>query len=232
MASVLEGRTVYSFKREPYSSHTLLLDAIDGPGKGRRVLDLGCAGGYISEALAARGFSVTGVDLPGAEHSPDIEFIAANLDEGLPALVGRFDYIVCADILEHLRDPQQLLEAARQRLAPGGRLVASLPNSGHAWFRWQVLRGRFPQEDRGLFDRTHVRFYVYDGWIDLLRRSGFTVEREAASGVPVGMQFPRWRGTAPVRAAEWMSFQSARVWKRMFAFQFIVRARPERQDSD
>jgi SAM-dependent methyltransferase len=227
MPTVLEERTLYTFKPEPYSSHSLLLGAIDGTGDGRRVLDLGCAGGYLSEALAARGFSVVGVDLPGTAHTGNIEFIAADLDSGLPALSGRFDLILCADILEHLRDPERMLRNARALLTPGGRLLASLPNSGHAYFRWQVLRGRFPQEDRGLFDRTHVRFYTYDGWVDLLRKSGFAVEAEWASGVPIGLKFPDLQGTAPVRLAEWLSFQSARIWKRMFAFQFVIRARAE-----
>jgi len=88
-----------------------------------------------------------------------------------------------------------------------------------------VLRGRFPQEDRGLFDRTHVRFYTYDGWMALLRQAGFTVEKEWASGVPVGLRFPKRQGTVPVRAAERLSYVSANLWKRMFAFQFVVRAR-------
>jgi SAM-dependent methyltransferase len=227
MPPVLEERATYTLKPEPYSSHSLLLGAIEGAGEGRRALDLGCAGGYLSEALAARGFSVVGVDLPGTPHPAQIEFIPADLDRGLPAVGGPFDLILCADILEHLRDPLRLLNQARPMLAPHGRLLASLPNSGHAYFRWQVLRGRFPQEDRGLFDRTHVRFYTYDGWMALFREAGFAVEREWASGVPVGLQFPGWQGTLPVRAAEWLSFRSAQTWKRMFAFQFIVRAKAE-----
>lgn len=230
MASVLEGRTVYSFKSEPYSSHSLLLGAIDARGEGKRVLDVGCAGGYISEALTARGYTVIGIDLPGTPHSPAIEFIPANLDYGLPPLRGTFHYIICADILEHVRDPLRVLTEVRERLTPGGRLVASLPNSGNAWFRWQVLLGRFPQDDSGLFDRTHIRFYTYDGWIALLKQAGFVVELERSSGVPVGLKFPQWQGTLPVRAAEWTSFQLARLWKRMFAFQFVIRALTEAGD--
>jgi hypothetical protein len=48
--------------------------------------------------------------------------------------------------------------------------------------------------------------------------------------VPLGLAFPRWDGTAALRAMERLSFESARLWKKMFAYQFIVRARAERTE--
>ena len=86
---------------------------------------------------------------------------------GLPELPpASFDYFFCADILEHLRDPARLLHQLRTALYPGGLLIASLPNSGNVYFRLNILAGRFPQDDKGLFDRTHVRFYMWSGWKD------------------------------------------------------------------
>jgi hypothetical protein len=108
--------------------------------------------------------------------------------------------------------------------------VGSLPNSGHYYFRWNVLMGRFPQHQRGLFDSTHLHFYTWDGWNALLRRAGFTVETVRASGVPVGLAFPRWETTPAVRLLEWLSFQAARAWKTLCAYQFIVRAREEQTE--
>jgi SAM-dependent methyltransferase len=197
-------------------------------GRGRRVLDVGCAGGYLSEILVQRGFSVTGIDLPGTPHSSQIHFVAADLHRGLPLLDGRFDYIICADVLEHVREPVRLLEECEERLAPGATLIGSLPNSGHVWFRWNVLRGNFPQDDRGLFDSTHLHFYTWEGWLEIFRRAGLRMETVCSSGVPVALAFPRWDGTAQVRAMERLSFEAARIWKEMFAYQFIVRARGER----
>jgi SAM-dependent methyltransferase len=191
------------------------------------VLDVGCAAGYLSEILAARGFTVTGVDRPNSPHPPNLEFVGADLDSGLPPLTGRFDYIICADVLEHLRAPLDLLEECRSLMAPGATLMGSLPNSAHAWFRWNVLRGRFPRHDRGLFDRTHLHFYTWDGWIELFQLAGLRIEAVHPSGVPVGLALPRWDGTAAVRAMERLSFESARAWKEMFAYQFIIRARVE-----
>ncbi len=215
----------YSFKEGPYSSHSHLLAEFPPDGRGQRVLDVGCAGGYLSEVLAARGFTVTAIDRRGIEAPAGTEFLEADLDEGLPPLSGVFDYIICADVLEHLRDPLGMLRECRSRLVPGGVLVLSLPNSGHLYFRLNVLLGRFPQHDRGLFDRTHLHFFTWDGWVELLARAGFTVERWAPSAVPAGLALPQWDGTLAVRAIERLSYVAARVWKRLFAYQFVVRAR-------
>lgn len=217
----------YQFKARPHSSHVLLLSELPQSGAGRRVLDVGCADGYLSEILAARGFGVTGVDLPGTSHGDSFQFVAGDLDAGLPPLDGVFDFILCADVLEHLRDPLGMLRECRRRLAPGGVLLSSLPNSGHAYFRWNVLMGRFPRHDKGLFDRTHLQFYMWDGWRDLLARAGFQIERVQVSGVPVGLALPRWDGSPAVAFLEWLSFRLACLRKTLFAYQFIVRARAE-----
>ena len=150
MAATAEGTSRYQFKAAPYSSHKLLLTEFPERGEGRRVLDVGCAIGYLSEILAQRGFAVTSIDWPNSPHPPTVEFAGADLDNGLPPLRGQFEYIICADVLEHLRAPVELLKECRARLAPGGMLVGSLPNSGHFYFRWNVLMGRFPQHQVNL----------------------------------------------------------------------------------
>lgn len=221
LAPPMEPATRYPFKASPYSSHALLLAELPARGEGRRVLDIGCGYGHLGEILAGRGYRVTGVDMPGIEHSPSIEYIPADLDRGLPNTDGAFDFILCADVLEHLRDPLGMLRECGRRLGRGGALIGSLPNSGHAYFRLQVLLGRFPQHDRGLFDRTHLRFYTWQGWVELFNRAGFRIETVRCAGVPIREALP---GLPLVGAFEWLSFASARAWKKMFAYQFIVRA--------
>ena len=220
----------YRFNPGPYSSHRLILGVLPAEGAGRTLLDVGCSDGYLGEILARRGYSVTGIDLPRRNRGAfpqAVRLVEADLDAGLPDLRRKFDYVVCADVLEHLRDPLQLLDQLRHHLEDGGRLVASLPNSGHAYFRWNVLLGRFPQLDRGLFDRTHLHFFTWSGWAELFHAAGFAVEGLRSSGVPIGLALPRWNGTLPVRILERLSYETARRWKTMFAYQFIVTARPE-----
>lgn len=220
----------YSLKQSPYSSHSLLVGSLPAQGAGRTVLDLGCADGYLAAILAARGYRVTGIERPdgtGKAFPSEVTLIHADLDGGLPTLEGRFDYVLCADILEHLRDPRRLLEQIRGVLAPGGLLVASLPNSGNLYFRLNVLAGRFPRHDRGLFDRTHLHFCMWANWVELLASAGYSLHHCRPTGIPVSLALPRFADSLWIRAAERVSYEMARLWKTMFAYQFVVTARPE-----
>jgi SAM-dependent methyltransferase len=231
MAPSAVARDGYTYKASPYSSHTLLVDALPAEGRGRRVLDIGCAAGYLAEILAGRGYEVVGIERPGAhgDSFPDnVTLVEADLDSGLPPLPGNFSYVICGDIIEHLRDPAKLLAQIAAILEPDGRLVASLPNSGNLYFRLTVLAGRFPQDDKGLFDRTHLHFYMWKGWSDLFESAQFLIDERKVTGIPVGLALPKWDETARVRVLEWLAFTAARLWPTLFAYQFVVTARRRR----
>jgi SAM-dependent methyltransferase len=217
----------YTYKSSPYSSHAMLLHSLPEEGRGSRVLDAGCASGYLAGLLADRGYRVTGIERAGGSGDrfpTNVELIEADLDRGLPPLPGKFSYVICGDILEHLRDPSALLRQIASVLAPEGRLIASLPNSGNLYFRMVVLSGRFPQEDKGLFDRTHVRFYVWSGWRGLLAENGFQIAERQVTGIPVGLALARWEGSLAVRMLEAVTYWAARIWPTLFAYQFVVTA--------
>ena len=219
---------VYQLKSSPYSSHSLILKALPTEGLGRRVLDAGCSDGYLARLLVDRGYQVTGVERPGGYAKPfpeNVALVEADLELPLPPIPGKFPFVLCADVLEHLRDPLALLAQLRELLEPGGRLILSLPNSGNIYFRLVVLSGRFPAEDKGLFDRTHLHFYTWDGWKDLLARARFEVEAVVPTGIPVGLQFPSFEGTWPLRAMERISYDLARMRRQLFGYQFVVVAR-------
>ena len=221
------GLLPYTLKESPYSSHSLLLRRVPAEGEGRTVLDVGCGEGYLGRILSARGYTVPGVERAGCPAPPGVELIYADLEQGVPSLGRKFDYILCADVLEHLRSPARLLQQLAEVLAPGGELIASLPNSGNVYFRLNVLFGRFPQEDRGLFDRTHLRFYMWEGWQELFRSAGFSITGVEPTAIPIGLTVPpSYENSAPVRLAESACHGLARIRKTLFAYQFVVTARP------
>jgi len=218
----------YAYKASPYSSHTLLVNSLPLEGRGKRVLDIGCASGYLADILAGRGYEVVGIEKPGGcgDSFPDrVELVEGDVDDGLPPLQGKFSYVICGDVLEHLRDPAGLLRQAAAILEPDGLLIGSLPNSGNLYFRLTILAGRFPQDDKGLFDRTHLHFYIWKGWSDLFDAAELAIESRKVTGIPVGLALPEWDGTAAVRALETIAYAFARIWPSLFAYQFVVTAR-------
>jgi SAM-dependent methyltransferase len=228
----VSGATPYTFKPEPRSSHSRMLACVPANGAGKRALDIGGGEGYLSAELDRRGFDAVCVAAPGTAAAglpASIRMIEADLDFDLPAFERPFDYIICGDVLEHLRRPRHALDWIVRSLAPEGTLIASLPNGTHAYVRLQILLGRFPKDDRGLFDRTHLHFFPWKGWVDLFEASGLTIADVWPTPVPFGLALERWRGTPPVRALEQLSYAMAVSWKSLLAYQFVVRATRRRR---
>jgi SAM-dependent methyltransferase len=219
---------VYTFKVSPYSSHSLLLRAFPAEGKGRTVLDVGCGNGYLAALLAERGYVVTGIERSGGWSAPfpdSVRLIEADLEEGLPSIETTFDYVLCADILEHLRRPEAMLRRLKDVTRPGGILISSLPNSGNIYFRLNILAGRFPQHDKGLFDRTHIRFYTWTGWQTLFKESGWQIRTVEPTAIPVGLAMPpEWESSPVALGSESLCYGLAKMRKTLFAYQFIVTA--------
>lgn len=177
----------YEAKPSEGSSHTKLLDWLDGAAPGR-VLDVGCSDGYIAGALRDRGHHVTGVDLvahEGVKERVD-EFFEADLDHGLPPEVaGPFDVIIAADVLEHLRSPDAMLEQIRTLSSPGTRVLISVPNFGHWYPRTRVAVGKFDYDRRGILDNDHVRFFTKKSLERLIDAAGYRIVRADGTGLPV-----------------------------------------------
>ncbi len=152
---------------------------------GSRVLELGCATGYLSRYLKEeRGCRVVGVELDEAAaeraraHCERV--VVGDLDQlDLAALLdeGAFDVILAGDVLEHLKSPGRVLASARRLLAPGGRFVATIPNVAHGDLRLALLAGRFTYQRLGLLDETHLRFFTHAGVLALFEEAGYAVHR-------------------------------------------------------
>jgi 2-polyprenyl-3-methyl-5-hydroxy-6-metoxy-1,4-benzoquinol methylase len=88
-----------------------------------------------------------------------------------------FDCIVFNDVLEHVVDPWSMLDRAKERLAPGGRIVASIPNVRHyIVVRNLALRGRWDYADWGVLDRTHLRFFTRASIEELFETADMAIE--------------------------------------------------------
>jgi methionine biosynthesis protein MetW len=202
------------------AAHRLVLEAVP---RGARVLDVGCATGYLAAELAARGSAVVGVEADpaaAAEAASACESVvtgdveSADCQAALAALAP-FDAIVCADVLEHLRDPWAALGLLAPLLRHDGRAVLSVPNIGHWTARRALLRGRFPYAAHGLFDRTHLRFFTRASAHELAAAAGLRVHAERFAPAPLPLQ-------AHVSALRRLEEPAARAWPELFALQVVL----------
>ncbi|KQR16697.1 hypothetical protein ASF78_04895 [Cellulomonas sp. Leaf334] len=206
------------------TSHGLLLSLV---GADRRVLDLGCATGYLAEALGANGCTVSGVEyVPEAAEKarPFLEkLVVADLNDfDLVAEfgAGTFDVLVFGDVLEHLLDPVSVLRSAVPLLAPGGSVVISIPNVAHGSLRLALLQGRWRYTDTGLLDRTHIRFFTRRSLLELLASAGLApVDVRRTTADPLGVEVQIDAAELPAGVVEWLAGQPDAD-----TYQFVVRA--------
>ena len=176
---------LHIYDREIDSSERTSLSVLTSHiAPGARVLDLGCGSGAIGRYLAQRdGAGTTVID--GLTISADEARLAsphyrrvevadldnARLSDLFPAQ--GYDAIVCADVLEHIRQSPRVLAECRQLLAPQGRLLLSIPNAGYAGLVAELMAGEFRYRQEGLLDETHVRFFTRRTLMRFLREHGW-----------------------------------------------------------
>jgi 2-polyprenyl-3-methyl-5-hydroxy-6-metoxy-1,4-benzoquinol methylase len=154
---------------------------VDAPG--RRFLDVGCGSGALGAALKAAGAAgVAGIESdPGAaaraRKALDV-LVEGDLTEvALPFAPQEFDYLIFADVLEHLLDPDRALDRMLPLLKEDGRVVVSVPNMRFYLVLLRLALNRWSYTDSGVRDRTHVRIFTRTTLERMLATHGLTVER-------------------------------------------------------
>jgi SAM-dependent methyltransferase len=221
----------YDLKNDEESSHGVVQSWLADSAP-LRVLDLGCSDGALAARLRKLGHDVTGVDQEALEGVLDRvdRFVPGDLEDGVPTEAGDgYDVVVLADVLEHVRRPEVLLREACSRVAPGGWVVASVPNAVHWYPRVRMLLGRFDYDRRGILDSGHLRFFTRRSFERLARRCGCSVVTVQAVGLPLEVLdrggttvSQRW----PLRLAAAVDSRAARAWPNLFAYQYVFRLEP------
>jgi glycosyltransferase involved in cell wall biosynthesis len=180
-----EGNPHYQAKLDFESPHTLALARVR---PGSEVADIGCAAGYIGQALKDKRCRITGVDLYPLTDDPGLErFIQCNLDEsGFPLDAGSFDYVLMLDVIEHLRSPERFLDSLRSSRVGDTevKLIVSTANIGFFATRLGLLFGWFNYGPRGILDLTHTRLFTFATVRKLFEQSGYRIEEVRGVAAP------------------------------------------------
>ncbi len=123
------------------------------PLAGSKVLDVGCGAGILSEAMAAAGAQVTGIDLAEAalkvakthaqEHGADVDYQLSSVEQFAEQHAGEFDAVTCLEMLEHVPDPASAISAAQRCLRSGGHLFLSTINRTPAAFGQAIVGAEY-----------------------------------------------------------------------------------------
>lgn len=197
---------------------------------GRRILDVGCGGGALGSALKAAGAAwVAGVE----KHPAAAEEARGKLDlllEGdlatvpLPFSPGEFDYVVFADVLEHVPDPEAVVRRYLPFLAPAGRVVVSVPNMRFYLVLLRLAADRWAYVDSGVRDRTHLRIFTRRSLEAMLGGLGLSVERLARN-------YRLFEDQSQIGRAGALATRFVRtavapwLFPELFAFQYVAVAR-------
>jgi 2-polyprenyl-3-methyl-5-hydroxy-6-metoxy-1,4-benzoquinol methylase len=180
----------YPVRKNQFSSHHWLKSL---SGSGHQILDIGCGEGELAQELAEQN-EVVGVDILSTPRNRGAlkDYVQIDLENGSLAdnekLYGsKFDRILLPDVLEHLRNPERVLSDCQELLAPDGRILVSLPNVANITVRFSLLFGRWSYSDRGILDKTHVRFYTRKSGKRLIEGCGYRVVQTRTSIMPITM---------------------------------------------
>lgn len=120
---------------------------------GKKIIDIGCGGGLVSEGMARRGATVTGIDLGEAplnvarlhaqKEGIDVEYLNIPAEQIAAQRAGQYDAVTCLEMLEHVPDPASVIAACAQLLKPGGQVFFSTINRNPKAFMFAIVGAEY-----------------------------------------------------------------------------------------
>ncbi len=194
------------------NSHTLAHDMVRQHAKGGNlnVLEVGCASGYWGALLRAEGCRVVGVE-PDPESAQSAKTVlddvfVGGIDLFLDSYTGEaFDVISFVDVLEHTRNPQEILQRCQNILNDKGIVVCSVPNVAHLSIRTMLLAGKWDYVRTGIMDDSHVVFFTRNTIVDLFSKSGLRILDMKATVMAADVAYQTYGTYSPL----WLRFIAA-----------------------
>ena len=220
-----EANAYYEPKLGYDSSHSAIFSLVP---TGSKVLDLGCAGGYLCAMLQRdRGCDCTGVDIfPLPQKIVLQRFIQHDLNAGPPEVeFSEYDCVLLLDIIEHLVSPELFLDRLRESMkyCTRTKVIVTTPNVGFIIIRLMLLFGQFNYGKRGILDLTHKRLFTFASIGHLFEQHGFHVS--SCRGIPAPFPVALGQGSLS-RLLLGFNNLLLRLLPAMFSYQILLVAEP------
>lgn len=216
----------YKFKSLPGSSHSWALRHLLADITDKSMLDVGAGGGTIGRIVRShKPQNMTAVEIDIRAHDT-LRTTYDSVVTGLESLENsRFDWIVALDILEHLTNPEEYLKHLRKLLAPGGRILLSVPNVAHWSVRFPLFFfGSFEYRSIGIMDASHLYFFTRKRFQRLCASlEQIEITELSASIEPFELALPKWVGKNWVyRSLIPLRHTCARLFPGLLAYQHLA----------
>lgn len=219
---------VYTFKPDQYSSHMKIINYLKSLNQSHKlkVLDVGCSKGFIAKSLQNNNFEFYGIEYNKQDAKEARKYYKElrilDLDKEKPRYKGQFDIIIMADIIEHLKDSIGVVKHFTRFLRKDGLMVISTANVANIYVRLKLLMGNFDYEQRGIMDRTHLRFFTLKTFRKLAKESNLKIIKEDFTPIPLPMvheHFSQGRILNPIHK---LNYHAAKAAPKLLSFQFIL----------
>ena len=169
----------YHDKSSRWSSHSQIVAKLANLPEHSRVLDVGTATGMLARMSQRNSLYIYGVEANAewAEAAAPFykEIVARPIEEVGDDFLSGYQAVILGDILEHLPVPDSALRRLVNLQSSGSMFVISVPNVANFWVRLNLLLGRFDYSDRGILDRTHLRFFTRKTLVKMVKEAGLDV---------------------------------------------------------
>ncbi len=223
-----EPQLPYHDKPSRWSSHSRIVARLNSLPAQNKVLDVGTATGMLARLCPNKSLRFFGV-----ETNADWAQVASSFYEKIwvqsidvmdEELLKGYNAVILGDILEHLSAPEVVLKKLVSLQASDSIFIISVPNIANFWVRLNLLLGRFDYADRGILDRTHLRFFTRKTLIEMIKNAELTVVSVQVTTVPlelVSTFFVSPSGKALHAVFAWLTL----LFPTFLGYQFIVEAK-------
>lgn len=225
----IENDERYEEKPSPWSTHSKISSFLEKLPSDTRVLDIGCAKGVIGKLCYNNNLVFRGIE-ENSEWAKTAkpyyeEIFQGRIENATNEFLQNYDVIILADVMEHIPNSEEIISRIINLQKKECVFIISVPNIANIWVRLNLLFGKFDYNERGILDKTHVRFFTYKSLIKYLTVSGLKVENKDCTPIPLELINNFFIQNSLGRIIFRIFNIITHILPKLFGYQFIVYAK-------
>jgi 2-polyprenyl-3-methyl-5-hydroxy-6-metoxy-1,4-benzoquinol methylase len=218
----------YHDKPSPWSSHSVIAAYLNALPAHSKVLDVGTASGTLARMCQNNSLRLFGVE-PNASWAQIASSLyekiwVCSIDDMVEESLREYDAVVLGDVLEHTSAPETVLQKIIRLQSSGTLFIISVPNVANLWVRLNLLMGHFDYADRGILDRTHLRFFTRKTLLAMVKNSGLEIISIRVTPIPLEL-VSKFFITPPGKLVHAALVRLTSLLPTLLGYQIIVEAR-------